>query len=206
LFDFNSKTDPKLVLSRGSAVYAGLKDNPAFTNPPPTVDLTALKSALDDLSAWIGNALDGGKKAIAERNHKQEVVVKMLRQLAHYVEANCKDDINIFLSSGFAPVTTVRQPTPPLSPAIRRIDATQISGQLLVSLVSVTAAFSYQLRWAPVPASGTPGPWTEQPVVKTRPPVLITGLTPGVVYAFEARTLTEAGYSDWSDSVSRMAT
>ena len=101
LFDFNSKTDPKLVLSRGSAVYAGLKDNPAFTNPPPTVDLTALKSALDDLSAWIGNALDGGKKAIAERNHKQEVVVKMLRQLAHYVEANCKDDINIFLSSGF---------------------------------------------------------------------------------------------------------
>ena len=41
--DFNSKTDAKAVLSRGSAVYAGLNDNPEFTNPLP-VDLKVFKS------------------------------------------------------------------------------------------------------------------------------------------------------------------
>ena len=89
-FDFNSKTDSKAVLSRGTAVHAGLTDNPAFTTPPPFVDLTVFKSALDALSAAIVDAMDGGKKAIADRDHKKEVVIRMLRQLAHYVEAHCK--------------------------------------------------------------------------------------------------------------------
>src|SRR5439155_12086197 len=111
------------------------------------------------------------------------------------------DDVKIFLSSGFAIVSTVRQPIPPLSQFIRRIDPTQVSGQLLVTLVSIAAAFSYELRWA---RGGTADSWTVQPVVKTRPPVLITGLTPGAAYVFQARALTESGYTDWSDSLSRI--
>jgi hypothetical protein len=43
-------------------------------------------------------------------------------------------------------------------------------------------------------------------LVKTRPPALITGRTPAVNYVFQVRALTESGYSDWSDSISRMAT
>ena len=131
----------------------------------------------------------------------------MLRQLAHYVEANCKDDINILLSSGFAPLNTVRKPNESLSQSIRRIDPTSLSGQLLVTLVSLRSAFSYEMRWAPVVEPGElPAPWTIQPVAKARPPVLITGLTPGATYQFQVRLLTESGYTDWNDSVSRMAT
>ena len=205
--DFNSKTDPKAVLSRGTAVCTGLTNNPAFTNPPPPVDVAAFKSALDGLSVAIADALDGGKKAIAEREHKKEVVIKMLRRLAHYVEAHCQDDINILLSSGFAVVNSARKPVELLSQSIRRIESTPISGQLLVTIVSIASAFSYELRWTPAVEPGeTPGPWSVHPVVKTRPPVLITGLTPGVTYVFQVRTLTESGYTDWSDSVSRMAT
>ena len=204
--DFNSKTNPTAVLSRGTAVYTGLMDNPAFTDPAPTVDLAVFKSALDDLAVAIGDAMDGGKQAIADRNHKKEVVLKMLRRLAHYVEAHCKDDINILLSSGFAAITPVRKPAEPLSQSIRKIDATSTSGQLQVTIVSFKSAFSYELRWTRAPGPGeTPAPWTVQPVVKSRPPVLITGLTPGVTYAFQVRALTESGYTDWSDSVSRMA-
>ena len=205
--DFNSKTDPKTVLSRGTAVFAGLTDNPAFTTPPPPVDLTAFKPALDALSAAIGDAMDGGKKAIADRDQKKQVVVRMLRQLAHYVEANCKDDINILLSSGFAPINTVRKPSESLSQSIRRIDSSPVSGQLQVTLVSLRSAFSYELRWTPVVGPGEPpAPWTVQPVPKARPPVLVTGLTPGATYRFQVRDLTESGYTDWSDPVSRMAT
>jgi hypothetical protein len=205
LMDFNMKTDANAVFSRGTAVYTGLKDNPEFTTQSLPVDPTAFKSALDDLSVGIANAMDRGIKALAERDHCKRVVVKMLRQLVHYVEANCKDDVKIFLSSGFAIVSTVRQPIPPLSQFIRRIDPAQISGQLLVTLVSMAAAFSYELRWArAADASGTAGSWTVQPVVKTRPPVLITGLTPGATYVFQARALTDSGYTDWSDSLSRI--
>ena len=71
IIDFNSKTDPKTVLSRGTAVFAGLTDNPAFTSSPPPVELTTFKSGLDALSAAIGDAMDGGKKAIADRDQKK---------------------------------------------------------------------------------------------------------------------------------------
>ena len=207
LIDFNSKTDPKTVLSRGTAVFAGLNDNPAFTIPPPPVDLPVIKYAHDGLSAAIGDALDGGKRVIAVRDKKKDVVVRMLRQLAHYVDANCKDDINLLLSSGFAPVNTVRKPFAALSQSIRWIDSTAVSGQLEVSLVSVRSAYSYELRWTPVVGPGEPpAPWTSQAVPKPRPPFLVTGLTPGATYHFQVRVLTESGFTDWSDSVSRMAT
>src|SRR5207249_11859837 len=110
LMDFNMKTDANAVFSRGTAVYTGLKDNPEFTTQSLPVDLTAFKAALDDLSVGIANAMDRGIKALAERDHCKRGVVKMLRQFVHYVEANCKDDVKISLSSGFAIVSTVRQP------------------------------------------------------------------------------------------------
>jgi hypothetical protein len=39
----------------------------------------------------------------------------------------------------------------------------------------------------------------------TRPPLLITGLIPGTTYVFQARAVTKTGYSDWSESVTRIA-
>ena len=149
VIDFNSKTNPKAVLSRGTAVFTGLTSNPAFTNPPPPVDLAVFKSALDDLSIAIGDAMEGGKKATAERDQKKEIVITMLRRLAHYVEAHCKDDINILLSSGFSALSTVRKTPGPLSQSIRRIEPTPTSGQLQLTLVSIPSAFSYELRWTP---------------------------------------------------------
>ena len=46
--------------------------------------------------------------------------------------------------------------------------------------------------------------WISQPVVGIRSPTTISGLTPGVVYAFQARAVTKTGFTDWSDSVTRM--
>ena len=68
------KAAPVEVLARANAIYAGVKDNPAFPNPP--FDLALLKSGIDGLTSAITEALDGGKKAIAERNHLMESVIK----------------------------------------------------------------------------------------------------------------------------------
>ena len=193
------------VLARANAVFDGVYNaKDAFTTPP--IDPATLKAQINALSAGMTAALDGGKKAIAEREHQKEVVIKSLRQLGHYVEENCKDNMPTFLKSGFQPVSTTRTPATPLSEKIRKIVPGKNSGEMLVTIVDDQNALSYQLRRAPVVPAGTAPNWTEQPVGRTRPPALVTGLTPGTAYAFQVRAVTNTGYTDWSESVTRICT
>jgi hypothetical protein len=200
-----TKSAAKDVLARGNAVLGGVfNDKDDYSTPP--VDQTALNSQLNALSAGITEALDGGKKAIAAREHLKEVVSSSLRQLGHYVEENCKNDMTTFLKSGFEAKAMTRTAATPLSEAIRKIVSTTISGQFQVTLMAQPDATSYQLRWAPVGQGGTLGNWTEIPVGNTRPATLLTGLTPGTAYVFQVRAVTNAGYNDWSESITRIAT
>src|SRR5262245_9034688 len=82
------------VLARANFVYAGLNANPAYPNPP--VPLTEFRKAIDDYSVSLTEALDGGSKAIAQRNASSEKLRGMLRKLSHYVEAACNDDMTTF--------------------------------------------------------------------------------------------------------------
>ena len=92
---------PDAVYSAANAIYTGLNGNADIPAPPAPFDLPALLAANQALSAANAAALDGGRKAAAQRSHQKEVVVKLLDQLAKYVQSNCKDDMTIFLSSGF---------------------------------------------------------------------------------------------------------
>ena len=197
---------PANLYTFGCSVYAGLNNNPAYPQPP--VDMPTLKSALDGYNTLIAAALDGSKKVLTQRNHQGEVLIKILRQLAHYVEAACKDDMTIFTSSGFQPVSKVRTATPPLSQSIRKITEGPNSGVLLVWLLAVAGALSYELRWAPVAtgSSATTAPaWVSSLIPSTQPPATVPNLTPGTIYQFEVRVLTKNGWSDWSGNATRMA-
>ena len=134
------------VVSCGAAVNNGLTGNLNFTNLP--VDLAALKAGIDSLSALMAEALDGSKKVIAQKNRQREAVIRMLRLLGRYVEVNCKDDMAIFKSSGFQPVSKPRVPTQGLSDSFRSIDHGDNSGQIVVRLKAVPKAYSYELRCA----------------------------------------------------------
>ena len=72
-------------------------------------------------------------------------------------------------------------------------------------MVAISGAGSYELRWAPVPAGGVPTAWMTQPIVNVRSATVVTGLTPGTTYAFQARAVLQSGYTDWTDSVTKMA-
>jgi len=192
------------LLARANAVYAGLNGNLAYPNPP--VPMPEFRLAIDGFSAALTAALDGGAKAVAQRKAAAETLCRMLRQLAHYVEANCNDDMTTFLSSGFPAATAVRTKALPVSEAIRKTVFGPTSGQAQVTLVKVPDAASYELRWAAVGAGGSPGEWTNHPVPSTRP-VSLSGLTPGTTYVFQARALTRSnGYTAWSESVTRICT
>src|SRR5579862_2714751 len=141
------------------SVYNGLNGNAAYPNPP--VDMPTFKAAIDTYGTLVTAALDGGKKVLTQRNHQGEALIKILRQLAHYVEGACKDDVTIFGSSGFQAVSKVRTSTPPLSESIRKITEGPNSGVLLVWLLAVSGARSYEVRWAPVttgPSATPPAP------------------------------------------------
>jgi len=196
---------PETVHSTANAIYTGLNGNANIPVPPAPFDLPMLLAAIQALSAANSAAIDGGTKAIAQRNHQKEVVVKLLNQLAKYVEANCKDDMTIFLSSGFKAASSTKTKPPTASEKIRSIQPGEQSGQARVKLVKIPGAGSYELRWAAVPPGGVPSSWTTQPITSVRSATVVTGLTPGTTYAFQARAIIQSAYTDWSDSVLQMA-
>jgi hypothetical protein len=198
-----SKTLPEMLLAQGYGILKALTGNVNFTTIP--VDLSVLKTALDAYSVSIGEAKDGSKKAITLRNKQGEDVIRILRSLALYVELNCKDDLNIFLTSGFTPRSNTRTPAQPLDqPTI--LDIVQgVSGQLLVSAKAVRNAKTYELRSGPVgPGGATPVSWVMQTVSKVKPAAPINGLTPGTTYAIQVRAYGPLGYTEWSDSATHM--
>ena len=197
----------ELVVTTSHAIQAHFDpaNNPNLTGGPPLpVDMATVKAATDLLSAKITEAAVGGKTAVAEKNHQKEVVVRLLIQLAQYAEANCKEDMTTFLSFGFTPAASTRTKTVPVSESIRKIEPGPNSGEMFIALVKFLGAVSYLVQFAPV-VNGVVGSWTSKPVPGIQPPFLITGLTPGTTYVFQARALTKTGYSDWSESVTRIA-
>ena len=128
---------PEQLLAFGIALWTALTGNTNFTNLP--VELAVFKAKLDSYSASIADARDGGKKAITLRNHLGQEVIRIIRAIALYVELNCKDDMNILLSSGFQPRSSTRTPAQPLDqPTILNIDQGP-TGQLLTGKRSVAA-------------------------------------------------------------------
>ena len=196
------RAKPGDLRSRAMAVLAGMKGNAAFPNPP--FDLSKLENQIDRYGQSVTDAMDGGKFAWAEYRKQREVLIDMLRELAHYVEANCKGSMELFRSSGFEPAPTERTQTAPLSKTIRSLRPGPNSGQVWLKLMASDDAYSYQARWAPW-TEGEPE-WSEIAIGHTRPATLITGLKSGTTYLFQARYLVKEGYTDWSDSVSYLCT
>jgi hypothetical protein len=197
-----SKLLDSVLVTLALAVIKGLTGNAAFPNP--TVDLTAFATAVTTFSAAIAAALDGGKNAKAIRDKQRKLVIRDLKSLALYVENNCNEDPAILTTSGFSvktPVKTAGQPV--AAPAFKTLDYGANSGQITVTLKKVTGAKACFLRYSAMTA-GLPGTWIEVPVPKVNVKTVITGLTPGVTYAFQARSLGSVGYSDWSDSTTIM--
>jgi hypothetical protein len=202
LLDFSKKI-PEQLLAQGYAVLNAITGNTNFPNPP--VDLNVLKTTLDAYSVSIGDAKDGSKKAKTLRDRLGEEVIRILRALATYVELNCKDDMNTFLSSGFQSRSSARTPAGPLAqPTLNGINQ-GVSGQLLASRKSVRNARNYDVRIGQLGPGGVPpANWLMVTVPNAKAAVPFNGLTPGTTYAVQVRAYGASGYTGWSDSMTRM--
>ena len=204
MLDFTRKR-PEQLLAQGYTILKAMAGNVNFPNPP--LDLAVFKTLLDTFSVAIGDAKDGSKKAMTQRNQIGEEIVQTLRLVALYVELNCKGDMNIFLTSGLTPRSATRTPSQQLAPtAVTGVKQT-ISGQLLASIKAVRGAKNYQLRIGQIGAGGAmPTSWTIETVPNARTAAALNGLTPGTTYAIQVRAYGPLGYTEWSDSAVRMVT
>jgi hypothetical protein len=202
LLDFSKKL-PELLLAQGYAILKALTGNTNFSTLP--VDLNVLKTTLDAYAVSIGDAKDGSKKAKSLRDRLGEEVIRILRALAMYVELNCKDDMNTFLSSGFQPRSRTRTPAGPLAqPSLTGLDQ-GFSGQLRASIKPVRNAKHYDVRSGQLGPGGLPpANWSIETVPNTKGAVPINGLTPGTTYAVQVRAYGAAGFTEWTDSMTRM--
>src|SRR5437763_5418967 len=159
----------KDVVTQGVGVVDGMTNNSKLVNPP--INPADLKTQVEAYASLIAAASDGGKKAITERHKQRAIVVKMLRQLGHWVEANCNNDAAILQSSGFqqqaTPVRT--SPQPLAGPPSFKVDNGPNSGQAIMRGKLVPKAVSYTARYAPTSPDSKPGSWTEMhPVTAMR--------------------------------------
>jgi len=178
--------------------YNGLLNNPKYPNLP--VDLATYKAGIDQFSALIVDAEDGGKKAISAKDKKRIEVTKLYTLLGHYVEMACNDDLATFNTSGFkqVPARTKTAPKPLTEAKFRSIDRGPNSGDVVVLPEAQTGAVAFDVRYALQGAGGVLGPWTVVTAVKPRK-VTISGLTLAGIYQFQIRALGVLGYTDWMD-------
>jgi len=178
--------------------YNGLLNNPKYPNLP--VDLATYKAGIDQFSALIVDAEDGGKKAISAKDKKRIEVTKLYTLLGHYVEMACNDDLATFNTSGFTQVAAKVKTAPvPLTEAkFSWIDRGPNSGDVVVLPEAQTGAVAFDVRYALQGAGGVLGPWTVVTAVKPRK-VTISGLTLAGIYQFQIRALGVLGYTDWLD-------
>lgn len=192
------------IVNRASAAYTGLNGNVNFTNLP--VALTDFKAQIDSVTVLMAQAIDGGKKIVAEMRKQVRALIKMMRALGRHVELNCKDDESIFKSSGFEAVSTTKTAPAALTEKIRSVAHGTVSGEIVLKLKAVAKAGSYDLRFGPSASGGLPTTWTTKSTTSVKAPIIIDGLTPGTIYAFEARVLVGSQFTDWSDPVTFMCT
>jgi hypothetical protein len=200
---FTRLSNPDLEL-RLQAIRDGMKGNSRLSNPP--VDIVEFEQAVESFSSACSAAMDGGRKAMSERDLQRRDVILMAQEIGHYVEHNCNGDMETFLSSGFEPRSSTRTPASPLErPKIAKVRHGH-SGELLVSATPVKGAYSYEIRYAATDANRVPGELQTVAVGSARAAVSIEGLTPGIVYGFQVHALGKLGYTDWSDPLFFMCT
>ena len=193
---FHGVSDTDTVKALMTA-YEGLLNNPAYPTTP--VSLADFKTGIDQYSALIVDAEDGGSKAKTAKNKQRVQVLKQYTLLAHYVEMACKDDLATFTSSGFTAAVRTKTPPQPLTEVrFSWIDRGANSGQIVFKPQKASGAISYEVHYALV-TNGAPGPWTTLTLTDTKK-VTLSGLTPAGSYQFQIRGLGKLGYSDWMDT------
>lgn len=166
------------LLALGNSVAASMEGNTNFPSPPVTI--TDFKKTLADYGNAITEAKFGGRNAVSVKNTLQALMVITMRDIAMYVNAVCKGNVNMLTTTAF-PLTRDREPIHLTAPVIKQVLQGLDAGSLIVKVTAVKGAKSYVYQLAPgaIPANAD---WQSFPDSRTR--FEFTGLEEGKKYWF----------------------
>jgi hypothetical protein len=190
-----SKLNKDELATRAQAIVDGLKGNANYPAPVPSVaDVeNALKAYQDALTAF---KREGGRAAKALRDEKAADMISLLNLLALYVQANCKEDVSVLLSSGFEARKENNNRLPMSKPENLKVTLGVNAGSVKVSVNRVDGAVSYVFEFRKASDPETT-PWTQR--FTTKSTIDIMDLEPHVLYMFRVAAVStdeEVVYAD----------
>jgi len=190
--------DP-LLFNNISVILLAMAANVAIYKTP-TPPLADVQTALDNFSAGVAAAADGGPSATSKKNNLRLILIGLMRQLANYVASACNGDMTNLLLSGFPTQKPVRQPIGVLpAPSNPTLALGSLSGQLDASVNPVFGASIYNWKLTSNVAGA--------PVLtgqSTASAYTFSGLTPGVSYSLAVNVVGAAGPGNWSQTSAQM--
>ena len=200
---FKKKPTDKLAMGATHiAAMAGNPNYPAATRVPTDAqvqtaqdDLAAAESAVDATEiAW--------KQAIQVRDQKEATWDTVITARANNCEAVTPNDAAALASTGF-PLRSGGGPIGSLpAPGDLRATPTANAGEIELRCDTVKGSSSYE--WECKLHDNLAAPWTAVKT-STTTKILVTGLTPGALYAFRVRAIGSAGPGTWSDEATGRA-
>jgi len=188
------------IAAKAQAVHDGLKANPAYPTPTPT--LIVFQSAIDALVA-ANAALDKnrGPAEYQARNMAVELVRTMMKSLAGYVQAASAGNANTILSSAFGIVkrgSAIGELSPPKGLAVR---LTSITGRASIKWMADHGADTYHVFMS---TKSDPFNWVLVGTT-TKSRFELDKLTPRTDYWFAVTAIGAAGETSLSEPLVVMA-
>lgn len=193
---FNRGRDGDLV-NTSFLIIERMTENTHFPNPNPT--LAVIKQAAQEYQAALYNAAGRDQKLVSIKNDKRAVLRALLSQLAEYVSSVANGDRTVLLSSGFS-LTKAKGEVATLK-AIDKLEVnTETPEQVVVRVKKVHGAKAYIHQYTTGTVTSE-SQWVSRTI--TEPWCTITGLQPGVKYAFRVIAIGPGEQSVYSPIVSR---
>jgi hypothetical protein len=177
-------------------VLEKMKSNPVFPNPPAA--LAELEKVLPEFDEALVRAKSRDKEWVAIKNNKKALILALLEELAEYVNATCKGDRALILSSGFD-VTDELTGSP--KPSIQKLEVElSAPGEATLYAKDPKGAVAYVHEYA----TEAPGPntvWHSE--ASTTGNYTFTGLYSDKRYWFRVIAVGRKGQKAYSPVVSR---
>jgi hypothetical protein len=197
IYSFSKFRDDELI-TKSRHIETSMTGNTRF--PDATERVARLKTANDEYETALIDAKEGGKMKVSLKDQKRKALEKVLKELALYVQLNCKDDVPTLLSSGFDARSDGESPVDPGAPENFTVEAGRSSGSIIASCDPFKRAKMYIFEYALASVNGDEPEWK---VLFGKRKKVITGLTPGKEYMFRSAIKGSSDNLIYSDVIYR---
>jgi hypothetical protein len=183
------------------AVITCLTGNAAFTSLAALLaDLTTALTAFE--AAVAAMELNSNTTLTAQRDEARETLLDTARKTGAAVQSIALNSLSTLLSSGFTNVVPPSAQTQLDAPTVLSV-ANYGTTKVLMRLTPIANAKTYESRLS-LDGGVT---WVSGGITTQARSIILGSLTPGKVYMIQARAIGgSTGFSDWSTSVTIMAT